>query len=358
MSEQPQDDTHRAEERQVKDYALAVWRHKQGELVALMVHLGDRLGLYEALHDAGPSTADDLAEHTGYDARFLREWLRGQAAADLLDSADGETFTLPAAAVPVLVDAGARTFAAGALTPPFPQEVVDAVAGAFRTGTGMTYDRLGPAGAERTAQMGAPWVRTALVSEVLPQVPGLVERLAAGADVADLGCGNALALRVLADAFPAGRYHGYDPSSVAIVSAREMVAGSPVELHVAGARALPEASFDLVLTFDALHDMSHPHRAAEHVRQALRPDGVWLVKEIRSSGDFATDRRNPVLALLYGFSVTACLPSGLSERDGVGLGTLGLPPAELTDLAHRAGFSAVELIDIGEPANLYYAIRP
>jgi 2-polyprenyl-3-methyl-5-hydroxy-6-metoxy-1,4-benzoquinol methylase len=356
---EPQDEVVPVEdERAVKAYALAVWQHKQGELVSVMVHLGDRLGLYAALHDIGTSTPGELAAHTGYDERFLREWLRGQAAAGLVESDDGEVFTLPEAAVPVLVDDRARTFAAGALTPPFPPDVIDAVAQAFRTGSGVPYDRLGPEGAERTAQMGAPWVRTALVPEVLPRVDGVVERLEAGADVADLGCGTGLALRVLAEAFPEGRYHGYDPSAVAIAGARHLVEDTAIELHVAGALALPESSFDLVLTFDALHDMSHPQRAATRVRQALRPDGVWLVKEIRSSGDFATDLRNPVLAMLYGFSVTACLPSGLSERGGAGLGTLGLHPAQLTDLAHRAGFTSVELIDIGEPANLYYAIRP
>lgn len=343
----------------VKAYALAVWQHKQGELIALMAHLGDRLDLYGALHAAGAGTTPaELADRTGLDPRFLREWLRGQAAAGLIASDDGEAFTLPSEAVPVLVDRDARTFAAGALTPPMPPAVVDGVVDAFRTGAGVPYDRLGAEGAQRIGAMGAPWTRTALVPEVLPRVEGLVDRLETGAEVADLGCGTALALRVLADAFPAGRYHGYDPSSVAIAAARDLVGDRPIELHVAGVRAMSEHSFDLVLTFDALHDMAHPDRVAAAVRQTLRPDGVWLVKEIRSSGDFARDRRNPVLAMLYGLSVTACLPSGLSERGGAGLGTLGLPPAEMDALRREAGFSSIEQIDIGEPANVYYALRP
>jgi SAM-dependent methyltransferase len=342
----------------VKAYALAVWQIKQGEVVAAMAHLGDRLGLYAALHDAGPTDAARLATATGLDARFLLEWLRGQAAAGLVDSDDGEVFALPAAAVPVLVDREARTFAAGALTPPLDPEVIDGVAQSFATGMGTPYDRLGAGGASRIAEMGAPWTRTALVPEVLPRVSGLMDRLTAGADVADLGCGTGLALRVLAQAFPRGRYHGYDPSSVAISQAREHLRGLPIELHVAGVRAMGEAGFDLVLTFDALHDMAHPDRVAAGVRRSLRPDGVWLVKEIRASGDFATDRRNPVAAMLYGLSVTACLPSGLSERDGMGLGTLGLHQARLETLVTDAGFASVERIDIREPANVYYAIRP
>jgi SAM-dependent methyltransferase len=342
----------------VKAYALRVWQHKQGELVAAMSHLGDRLGLYGALHETGPATAAQLAGATGLDERFLLEWLRGQAAAELVDSADGETFSLPAAAVGVLVDREARTFAAGALTPPLAPDVLDGVVRAFETGLGATYDRLGAEGASRIGEMGAPWTRTALVPEVLPRVDGLVERLGAGLDVADLGCGTGLALRVLAEAFPNGRYAGYDPSGVAIAQAREAVGDLPIELHVAGARALGEDAFDLVLTFDALHDMAHPDRVAGLVRRALRPDGVWLVKEIRSSGDFAKDRRNPVLAMLYGLSVTACLPSGRSERDGAGLGTLGLPQERMEALSIQAGFTSLVRIDIGEPANVYYAIRP
>jgi SAM-dependent methyltransferase len=342
----------------VKAYALRVWQHKQGEIVASMSHLGDRLGLYGALHAAGPCDAATLAGQTGLDERFLLEWLRGQAAADLIESADGETFALPEAAVPVLVDREARTFAAGALTSPLDPAVLDRVVQAFETGVGAPYDRLGAGGAERIGAMGEPWTRTALVPEVLPRVDGLIPRLEAGLDVADLGCGTGLALRILAERFPAGRYAGYDPSGSAIAQAREAVGDLPVELHVAGARALGEGSLDLVLTFDALHDMAHPDRVAALVRRALRPDGVWLVKEIRSSGDFATDRRNPVLAMLYGLSVTACLPSGRSERDGAGLGTLGLPQERMEELAIAAGFASVVRIDIGEPANVYYAIRP
>jgi SAM-dependent methyltransferase len=341
----------------VKAYALRVWRIKQGEVVAAMCHLGDRLGLYASLRATGPCTAEALAEATGLDARYLREWLLGQAAAELLETDDGETFALPAAAGPVLVDRSARTFAAWALTPPLDPGVLDGVAQSFETGVGVPYDRLGAGGASRIAEMGAPWTRTALVDEVVPQVEGLVQRLTNGADVADLGCGTALALRVLAEAFPASRYAGYDPSSVAIARAREQVGSLPIELHVAGVRAMGEDSFDVVLTFDALHDMSHPQRVAEGVRRSLRPDGIWLVKEIRSSGDFAKDRRNPVLAMLYGLSVSACLPSGTAERGGAGLGTLGLPPQRLESLVREAGFRSVQTIDIGEPANLYYAIR-
>ncbi len=342
----------------VKSYALSVWRYKQGELVAALCHLGHRLGLYAALAETGPTTAEELAARTGLNARFLLEWLRAQAAADLIASEDGHTFTLPPEAVPVLVDVQARTFAAGALTPPLDPAVIDGVVEAFRTGRGAPFDRLGTGGAARIAEMGAPWTRTALVSEVVPRVEGLAERLESGIDVADVGCGTGLALRVLAEAFPASRYQGFDPSEVAIAQAREDLADLPVQLHRAGAEALEPASFDLVLTFDALHDIPHPDRVAAQVRQALRPGGVWLVKEVRSSGDFAADRRNPVLAMLYGLSVTACLPSGLAEEGGAGLGTLGLPPERLEALAREAGFGNVEVVDIREPANLYYVIRP
>ena len=112
-----------------------------------------------------------------------------------------------------------------------------------------------------------------------------------------------------------------------------------------------------MLTFDCLHDMPRPQDAATAIRGAIADDGTWLVKEIRSTGNFVDDQRNPMLALLYGMSVTVCLQSSLSEAGSPGFGTLGLPPGRLEALAHDAGFARVTQHDIGEPPNLYYEIR-
>ncbi|MDQ3147605.1 MAG: SAM-dependent methyltransferase, partial [Actinomycetota bacterium] len=145
-----------------------VWGYKQGEMVSLMVHLGDRLDLYRALDGAGPVTAADLGERTGLHERWLLEWLRGQAAARLVDSTDGERFELTPAGSAVLADDDTSlAFAAGAFAGPLPPDVVEGLAEAFRTGIGLPYDRMGPSGAHRTERMLGPWARLALVPTIL-----------------------------------------------------------------------------------------------------------------------------------------------------------------------------------------------
>lgn len=344
-------------------FAFHVWNYRQGELVALMIHLGDRLGLYGELWGAGPVTATELAENTGLSERWLLEWLRAQAAAELVDSEDGVTFEMTDVQGAVLADEyGSLFFAAGAFAGPPGPDVIDGLAEAFRTGAGLPYDSLGEAGAQSVERVLAPWSRLALLPRIIPTLDGVQGKLHAGCRVADIGCGAGVNLAILAEAFPAGEYHGYDPSLHAITLARRRVADAGlgnVVLHHAGGEELPrDATFDLVLSFDCLHDMPHPDRVARSVRQAITEDGTWLIKEIKSSGEFATDRKNPMLAMMYSTSVATCMSSALSEPDGMGLGTLGLPPDVLRELTEEAGFSRFTLHDFDDPANLYYEVRP
>lgn len=348
---------------EVGAFALHVWKYREGEVVALMIHLGDRLGLYRAMAGAGPLTAAELAARTGLHERWLLEWLRGQAAAELLRSDDGTAFELTPEAAAVLADEeGSLFFAAGAFGgPPLPS-VVEGLMEAFRTGQGMSYDHLGPAGAHNTERQLAPWSRLALVPVVLPALDGVVAKLAAGADVADVGCGSGVAVLAMAEAFPASRFVGYDLSRHAVERARANAAAAGVTnvtfTHARAEDVPAGAGYDLVLTLDCLHDMTHPADALAAVRAALAEDGTLLIKEIRSSGSWQQDRRNPVLAMMYGFSVMTCMSSALSEPDGAGLGTLGLPPEAARRLCSEAGFSRFEPHDVGDPANLYYEVRP
>lgn len=353
-----------ADEDKVRRFALEVWRYKQGEMVSLMVHLGDRLGLYRAMAGAGPIDSARLADRTGLAERWVHEWLLSQAAAGLVHTDDGAKFELPPEAVAVLADdQSSLWFAAGAFhgysaSP----EVVDGLAEAFRSGVGLTYDQLGPAAAHQVERMLGPWTRLALVAEIIPALSGIAERLSKGARAADVGCGTGLAVFAMAEAFPNSFIEGYDPSVHAIDIAERRLGESGltnVAFHRQPAAALPDGpTFDLILTLDCLHDMPRPAEAASAIRAALRPDGVWLIKEIKAGETWADNARNPVLALMYSTSVATCMSSALSEPGGAGLGTLGMTRLRAEQMCRSAGFSSFEVHDFADPVNAYFEVRP
>lgn len=344
--------------------ALQVWGYKQGEVVSLMIHLGDELGLYRAMEGAGPLAAEELAGRLGLAPRWVLEWLRSQGAAGLLETRDGEAFELSSEAAEVLVnEAGSTWFAAGAFTGGAARpETVASLIEAFHTGRGLSYDDLGPGTAHSIERLLAPWTRLVLVPELLPRLDGVVTRLERGGNVVDVGCGAGVALVSMATAFPSSRFVGYDPSAHAIERARGNLAaaGVPnVELHCAPAEELPAAPiYDFVLTLDCLHDMPFPATAATAIRRSIRDDGTWLIKDIRSAAAWEDNLRNPMLALMYGTSVTTCMSSALSEPGGAGLGTLGLPPERVEHLVRDAGFTRFAIHDVDDPVNLYYEVRP
>jgi 2-polyprenyl-3-methyl-5-hydroxy-6-metoxy-1,4-benzoquinol methylase len=343
---------------------LRVWTYKQGEVVSLMVHLGDRLGLYRAMSGRGPVTAGGLGSRTGLDERWLLEWLRGQAAAGLVESDDGDHFELSPEAAAVLADeTGSVWFAAGAFQGGVAApEVVERLAEAFRTGRGLNYDDLGPVAAHGVERMLAPWTRLALVPRILPALDGVYDRLVDGVRVADVGCGAGVALLAMAAAFPNSRFDGFDPSRFAIERARAKLAESGLEnvrLHQAGAATLPAApTYDFVVTLDCIHDMPHPDEAIAAIRRAISPDGTWLIKDVRASANWSDNLRNPMLALMYGTSVATCMSSALSEPGGAGLGTLGFDRQRAERMCADAGFTRFKVHDFEDPANLYYEVRP
>ncbi len=352
-----------ADPKELQAFAFNVWSYKQGEMVSLMIHLGDRLGLYRALSDAGPLSAEELAERTGLKQRWLLEWLRGQAAARLLDYHDGDRFELSAVGTAVLADEeGSTAFAAGAFGAPSGPEMVERLADAFRTGIGLSYQDHGPNAAHRTERMLGPWTRRTLVPQIIPALDGVDARLRAGARVADVGCGAGVALLAMAEAYPESKFDGYDPSRHAIARAQEQVTDRGlrnVDLHAAGGEKLPQAAtYDFVITLDCIHDMTRPAEVIAAIRRALQPDGTWLIKDIRSQPRFEDNLRNPLLAMFYGFSVSACMSSALSEPGGAGLGTLGFNPEVAERMTRDAGFTRFTPHDFDDPANLYYEVRP
>jgi SAM-dependent methyltransferase len=344
-------------------FAYRVWSYKQGEMVSLLIHLGDRLGLYRALDGAGPVTAREFAERTGLHERWLREWLRGNAAAELLVSDDGESFELtPEGAAVLAQEESSLLFAGGAFTAPFEPAVLDDLADAFRTGIGLPYDRLGPSGAHATERSLGPWARMALVPRIIPALDDVGERLERGALVVDVGCGAGVALIALATAYPNSTFHGYELSRHALDRAAARVKDeglTNVELFHTRAEELPtDGRYDFVLTFDCLHDMTRPADTIAAIRRTIADDGTWLIKDIRCDDSWTTNRNNPMLALFFGFSVTTCMSSAMSEPGGAGLGTVGFTTQVAEQMVRDAGFTRFQLHDFEDPANLYYEVRP
>lgn len=350
-------------ERQLRDYARRVFDHMSGFVVSGMIYLGHHLGLYRALDGAGPLTSAELAERTHLHERWVREWLQGQAAAGLLDYADGR-FALSEIGALVLANENSPAYAGGAFAHlPSQLTVLAPLRQAFASGVGLPYDAFGCEGALGIEGMAAPWFRTMLVPIVLPQLAGVVDTLTAGGVAADIGCGTGVALLELARAFPASRFHGYDISQHALAHAERYKAESGltnVEFHDPRRQPLPaDGSLDFVTAFDCLHDMAHPDRALHAVRQALRPDGALLIADINGRPTFEDNLRdNPMAAMMYGFSILSCLSSSLSEPGGLGLGTLGFTEQVARDMTAAAGFTRFRRHDFGNPVNAYYEVRP
>ncbi len=334
-----------------------------GANVAMMVHLGRTLKLYDTLKDAGPVTSEDLANRSGLHERWLREWLHGQAAARIIEYRGDGCFELSAASATILADENHLMF----MGQPFDSlghrmKVLEDLPNAFRTGMGLSWDDRGSEAVALTESAFRNWYRQVLVQDALPQLDGAVAQLESGCKVADVGCGGGVALIEMAKAHPRSQFHGYEISKLALeraVANRDEAGAENVVFHNVSDDPLPaDQSFDLITTFDCLHDMAHPHRTAAAIRSALSPNGLWFIVDIDSGSTFEDNLKNPMAPTMYAGSILSCMSSGLSEPDGAGLGTLGLPEPAMRQLAEAAGFTRFRRIDLIHPVNAYYEARP
>jgi SAM-dependent methyltransferase len=351
-------------EKAVRAFIKRVFDNLGGMVVSGMIYLGYHLGLYRALQDAGPVTSEELARKTELHERWVREWLRGQAAAGLLDHHGEGRFSLSPIAALVLANEQSPAFVAGAFSAlPHQLKVLEQLLESFETGIGLPYDAFGPEGAKGVEGMLAPWFRTMLVPIALPALDGVVAKLERGARVADVGCGTGVALIEMAKAFPRSEFHGYDVSRHALEEAEKNKAAAAVanlSFHDAAKDPLPcDASFDLITAFDCIHDMTHPAEALAAMRRSLKDDGTGLVVDINAKPSFEENLEgNPMAAMMYGFSVLSCLSSSLSHPEGAGLGTLGFSEPVARRMAAEAGFTRFRRIDLNNPVNAYYEVRP
>jgi SAM-dependent methyltransferase len=327
----------------------------------LLLHLGDRLGLYKAMAGAGPMTSDALAGRTGTAERYVREWLANQAAGGYVvyDPAGG-TYELPAEQAMVVANEDSPVFLGGAF------ETIascyadhDLFADAFRTGAGIGWHAHDERLFSGVVRLFRPGYAAHLVSNWLPALDGVVGKLRAGAKVADVGCGYGASTIIMAEAFPHSAFAGFDSHKPSIESARAAAAGAGVRprasFEVATAKDLPGEGYDLVCLFDALHDMGDPVGAARRIRQALAPDGTLMLVE-PSAGDALEQNLNPVGRTYYGLSTVICTPGSLAQDVGLGLGAQA-GERRLTALLHDAGFSRVRRAT-ETPFNIILEARP
>ncbi len=326
----------------------------------LMVHLGDRLGLYREMAGAGPLTSSQLADRTGTSERYVREWLSNQAAGGYVAyDASGATFELTAAHALVLADETSPVFLAGAFET-IASAYTDhhAFVRAFTTGEGIGWgdhdDRL-YTGALRLFR---PGYEANLVESWLPALDGVVDKLRDGASVADVGTGLGASTIIMAKAFEHSSFVGYDIHEPSIEAARTAAAeagvGRRVRFEVASAQDFPGSGYDLVCMFDCLHDMGDPVGAARRIRESLAGDGTLLLVE-PAAGDRLEDNLTPVGRLFYGLSTVICTPSSLDQEVGLGLGAQA-GPLRLEEVLREAGFSHVR-VATRTPFNLILEAR-
>jgi len=307
-----------------------------------LVVMGDALGYYRAMADGSPVTPSELAERTGTDDHYTREWLAAQAAGAYVEyDPAGRTYSLPAEQAAALTDETSPAYLPGFFQ--FAHGTVHdaaAVIEAARTGDGIGWHAHNSdvfVGCER-------FFRTSyaahLIDEWLPALDGVVEKLERGATVADVGCGHGASTILMARHFPRSTFLGsdYHAGSIAVARERAEEAGvtDRVRFEVAPATGFSGRDHDLVTMFDCLHDLGDPVGAGRHVRETLAADGTWMIVE-PMSGDRVEDNLNPVGRIYYAYSTLLCTPASLSQDVGLALGTQA-GPARIRDVATTAGF--------------------
>jgi len=326
-----------------------------------LVVMGDRLGLYRALADAGPLTSEELAQRTNTSERYIREWLSAQAAGGFVEyDSDTSRFSLPPENAVALTDESSPAFLPG-----FYQIALGSlhdsprITEAAKSGAGIGWQDHVNDVHEGCERFFRPGYNANLVATWLPALEGVTDKLERGATVADVGCGHGASTILMAQAFPNSTFVGsdYDAGSIETARLRADAAGvtDRVRFDAAPAARFAGQNYDLVTMFDCLHDMGDPVGAARHVRDALAPDGTWMIVE-PAAGDTLIDNLNPVGRAYYSFSTLLCCPSSLSQEVGAALGAQA-GEARIRDVVTSASFSRFRRVT-ETPFNFVYEARP
>jgi len=335
-----------------------------GDLGAVMhaatVVVGDQLGLYKALAD-GPFDVEELAHHTGTDARYLREWLSAQAASGYVEyDANKGLFSLNEEQAFALAEEGSPAFIPGAFQIAVAQfKAIPKMMQAMRTGLGMGWHEHDASLFHGTERFFRPGYAANLVSRWIPALDGAESKLLAGAFVADVGCGHGASTIIMAQAYPASKFIGFDYHQPSVEHARNAAkqagVASRVSFEVARAQDFPGNGYDLVTMFDCLHDMGDPVSAAAHVRASLSTNGTWLIVE-PFANDSLEENLNPVGRIYYSASTFICTPASRSQEVGACLGAQA-GEARLREVVINGGFRHFRRAT-QTPFNLVLEARP
>jgi SAM-dependent methyltransferase len=330
-----------------------------GLAVTVMASIGDHLGLFKELAQ-GPATGAQLASRAHVNERYSLEWLGAMASAGYLEyDPHTQHFTLPLAHAPVLAQEGGPFFLGGlhehlmGLVGPIKQ-----VMHAFRYGGGVPYSAYDYSTWEGLDRITNAGFENELVPVWLPAMPEVQAKLERGALVADVGCGHGRALIKLAQTYPQSRYVGYDVFAPFVVKATSNAQAAGVADHVRFqhldvSEGLPE-SYDIITTFDVVHDAISPRKLLRAIRDGLRPNGRYVCLEANCS-DKLEENAGTLGAIFYSISVLYCMTTSLAEH-GEGLGTMGLPETTLRELCAEVGWSSVRRVPIENPFSILYEV--
>lgn len=331
----------------------------------MMMSIGYRTGLFEAMRNGDPFTSGELADRAGLNERYVREWLGVMTTGRIVEcDPDGSRFLLPSAHAALLTDLkGADNL--GHLTQYISMigSVEEPLIECFRNGGGVPYSAF-PRFHEVMAIDSRQTIVDPLFEHILPLVPGLSLQLHNGIDVLDVGCGRGMALLKMARHYPASRFCGYDLSEEAVAFATAEARRLGLENIQFESRDLthfnesaPAAAFDLVTAFDAIHDQARPDQVLAGIRRALKEQGIFFMQDIAADSNVAANLDHPIGPLMYAISCAHCMTVSLAQG-GMGLGAMwGEQQARL--LLQQAGFSSVQKHTLAHDfQNDYYVVRP
>lgn len=344
----------------VHEMAFRVIGDTGGAFTMALGYVGDRLGLFKAMAGAGPMKSSDLATKTKLNERYVREWLRAMTAAEYIDyDPKADTYQMNEEQAFVLANEDSPLFVGGVFHFTAPSICnIQKIVQAFQKGGGISYSEIGDEIPHAIERLFRPGYLNFLAKDWLGAVPGLVARLETGASVADVGCGRGQSTVMMGKSYPKSKVLGIDYDARSIEGARKLAASegaTNVEFLQAAAHEIPAGKkFDLICSFDCIHDMVDPKATVRAIRSALADDGVYVWSEPNAAAN-AHENRNPVGKMFHSISPMHCMTVSLAHN-GAGLGTvIGEDGARA--LAKEAGFSHFERLPIQHPLNQFFALR-